>query len=355
MMADKLENRTADRRDRLLIVQPLVGIGDMVWHKPWIDHLASQFDVILAAKPTAYAETVFQGTTGIVDWLPIERSMRGRRGRHDGASGLLRLAAAFRAARADQVLIMHHSASYAVAARLAGISHRWGYGIGSGRRWLNRGAFLDKSARYEHPTRKLPAFAELNGFGINEPEWRLQPSDAAIAKAAEIFDSHNIAAVGDGLRDAIIMGVGAMDAERRWPPSHFAQLASRLAAAHPATRTILMGAPSEQPIIDAVLADTRAPSGLVSVVRPLDQAVAMLAAARLYVGNDTSLLNIAAACGRPAAGLFAQTRPLDYNPLIVAIPVPDGRFGMAGGIATIHPDHAYAVVDDLLRSQSSGQ
>ena len=116
-----------------------------------------------------------------------------------------------------------------------------------------------------------------------------------------------------------------------------------------------MGAPSEQSIIDAVLADSSAPSGLVSAVRPLDQAVAMLAAARLYVGNDTSLLNIAAACGRPAAGLFAQTRPLDYTPLIAAIPVPDGRFGMADGIATIQPDHAYTVVDDLLRSQSLGQ
>ena len=46
------------------------------------------------------------------------------------------------------------------------------------------------------------------------------------------------------------------------------------------------------------------------------------------------------ACGRPAAGPFAQSRPLDYTPLIVAIPVPDGRFGMAGGIATIQPDHA---------------
>ena len=354
-MADRLENRTADRRDRLLIVQPLVGIGDMVWHKPWIDHLASQFDVILAAKPTARAETVFHGTAGIVDWLPIEQSMRGRRGRHDGLSGLLRLAAAFRAARADQVLIIHHSASYAVAARLAGIPHRWGYGIGSSRRWLNRGAFLEKSARYEHPTRKLPAFAAINGFGIDQPCWHIQPSQTATARVDDIFDTHNIAPLDHGLRDTIIMGVGAMDEERRWPPSHFAKLAAMLSAAHPATRIILMGAPAEQPIIDAVLADASAPSGLISAVRPLDQAVAMLAAARLYVGNDTSLLNIAAACGRPAAGLFAQTRPLDYTPLIVAVPVPDGRFGMAGGIATIQPDHAFAVVDDLLHSQSSGQ
>ena len=98
-------------RKRLLVVQPLVGIGDMVWHKPWIDHLAGGFDVILAAKPTAYAKTLFHGTDGIVGWLDIDRSMRGRRGRHDGLAGLFRLAADFRRASADAVLLVHHSAT----------------------------------------------------------------------------------------------------------------------------------------------------------------------------------------------------------------------------------------------------
>ena len=98
-------------RKRLLVVQPLVGIGDMVWHKPWIDHLAGGFDVILAAKPTAHAKTLFHGTDGIVGWLDIDRSMRGRRGRHDGLAGFFRLAADFRWARADTVLVVHHSAT----------------------------------------------------------------------------------------------------------------------------------------------------------------------------------------------------------------------------------------------------
>ena len=70
-------------RQRLLVVQPLVGIGDMVWHKPWIDHLAAHFDLVLAAKPTARSKVLFHGTDGIVEWLDIDRSMRGRRGRHD--------------------------------------------------------------------------------------------------------------------------------------------------------------------------------------------------------------------------------------------------------------------------------
>ena len=136
-------------RKRLLVVQLLVGIGDMVWHKPWIDHLAGGFDVIPAAKPAAHVKMPFHstdgtdGTDGIVGWLDIDRSMRGRRGRHYGLAGLFRLAADLRQARADAVLVVYHSAINTLAARLASIQLRGRYGIGGSCSWLNRGVFLE--------------------------------------------------------------------------------------------------------------------------------------------------------------------------------------------------------------------
>ena len=344
-------------RRRLLVVQPLVGIGDMVWHKPWIDHLAAHFDVVLACKPTAKAEVLFHGTEGIVDFLSIERSLRGRRGRHDGPLGLLRLAAAFRATGADSVLVMHHSATYATAARLAGIANRWGYGIGRSRRWLNRGVFLGAEARYQHPTRKLAAFAKANGFGLDSPVWVMPPSDKARHAAAAWCDAAGIRQFGqssDGLRDMVVMGVTAMDEERMWPPAHFAALAARIRVLSPGTAILIMGAPSEQPVIDTVLSDPAAPVGLIANTAPLDEAVALINASRLYVGNDTSLLNIAAACGRPAAGIFAQSSPLDYSDVIVPIPEPDGRFGEPGAIKRITAAQAFDVVAGVLKSQLPG-
>jgi len=334
-------------RSRLLVVQPLVGIGDMVWHKPWIDHLAAHFDVTLACKPTAKAPVLFSGTDGITGWISIERSLRGEKGRHDGPLGLLRLAAAFRRSGADHVLIMHHSATYGLAARLAGIPYRWGYGIGGSRRWLNRGAFLGREARYEHPTRKLADFARMNGFGLASPEWRMPPTANAQRAADKWCDDFDIPAFGtpaDGVRDMVVMGVGAMDDERKWPPAHFAALAAHLADHSPAMRILVMGAPAEQPIIDSVLADPAAPAGLIANTAPLDEAIALINAARLYVGNDTSLLNIAAACGRPAAGIFAQSAPLDYSDAIISIAEPDGRFGDPGAIARIKAAQAFDVV-----------
>ena len=348
-------DETTPRR-RLLVVQPLVGIGDMVWHKPWIDHLATRFDVILAAKPTAKSEVVFHGTDGITDWLDIDRSLRGRRGRHDGLSGLFRLAADFRRVGADAVLVIHHSATYTLAARLAGIPHRWGYGIGGSRRWLNRGSFLGRDARNERPYNKLGRFALANGFGLDTPQWRMTTPDHAWQAARAYCADQGIAPdpsrTADG-RNMVIFGVGAMDEERQWPPSRFASLAAKLHETSPDVKILLMGAPSEMPIIEAVMADPKAPPGLIANTAPLDQAVALLTAARAYVGNDTSLLNIAASCGRPAIGIFAQSEPLDYSDNFIPVRLADSRFGEPGAITRISADQAYEVVAGTLTGQAA--
>jgi len=343
-------------RKRLLVVQPLVGIGDMVWHKPWIDHLAGGFDVILAAKPTAHAKTLFHGTDGIVGWLDIDRSMRGRRGRHDGLAGLFRLAADFRRARADAVLVVHHSATYTLAARIAGIPLRWGYGIGNGRRWLNRGIFLDDDARNERPYKKLGRYALANGFGFENPRWKISTTTRAWNNVREYCDKQSIAAdlvnQPDG-RNMVVLGIGAMDNERQWPPSCFAALAAYLDARWPEKKIMLMGSPSEMPIIASIMADPNAPLGLIANTAPLDEAVALLTAAHAFIGNDSGLLNIAAACGRPTIGIFAQSEPLDYTNNIIAVVPQDNKFGEAGAIGRITPEQAFSVVAATLHRQGA--
>lgn len=332
------------RRPRLLVVQPLVGIGDMVWHKPWIDHLACEYDVILATKPTVHAQHLFACTPNIVDILSIERSLRGKRGRHDGVSGFLRLAMEMRSVQADKALILHHSARYSLATWLAGIKQRWGYGIGTSARWLNAGRFLDMSARTQHPTTKMAHFATLNGFSPPQTKWKINAT-AVAREAAATF----IAEAGVGKTDQLlILGVGAMHVDRQWPPVHFAKLIEKLSARFPHLYFGLMGAKSELPLIKAVVADLSNASRVITCTRPLDQSIALLERALLYVGNDTSLLNIAAACGRPAIGLFAQTNPLIYNDKIKSVSVTGDRIGKPGSIKMIAPQFVFdAVCNEL--------
>ena len=197
---------------KLLIIQPLVGIGDMIWHKPWIDYLCQKNSVVLATKPTVQARVLFAEISGLVDILLIERSQRGLRGRHDGWQGVWRLVADFKSSGADRVLILHHSSRYALAAYFAGIKLRWGYGIQHQRLWLNKGQFLDKMARKMHPIAKMRRYAFLNDFATN-PIWQLNITPAASGEADEFMAEQGI----NSASDMLILGIGAMDEERCWP------------------------------------------------------------------------------------------------------------------------------------------
>ena len=335
-------------RPRLLVIQPLVGIGDMVWHKPWIDHLAQSYDVVIATKPTVKADDLFAMSEGVVEILSIERSLRGRKGRHDGVLGFARLIADMRAVKADRAVILHHSSRYGLAAYLAGIPERWGYGIGSAARWLNRGAFLDKSARHQHPTGKMKDFAVMNGFQPNPPVWAIGSPPDAVAGATAFLDENAIPAT-EPLSPFMTIGVGAMDVERQWPAAHCAKFVQMMRAAFPTIRIGLMGAPSEIHLIDAVRDAVPENADVMPMTMPLNEAISLLGRNLLYVGNDTSLLNIAAACGRPAIGVFAQSKPLDYTHHIKAVSPPDGTYGKPNHIATITADLVFAAVCDELQ------
>ena len=52
----------------ILLIQPLVGIGDMLWHKPWIENLSKNNKITLLAKPTTKSGT-FGRTQVAIDGL----------------------------------------------------------------------------------------------------------------------------------------------------------------------------------------------------------------------------------------------------------------------------------------------
>jgi len=94
---------------------------------------------------------------------------------------------------------------------------------------------------------------------------------------------------------------------------------------------------------------------VVNAITKLDVGIALLARAGGFVGNDSGLLNLAAACGQPALGIYAQSRPLDYTPNLHAVAVDESMIGKPGQIKTITAaDVCTATLNmlDLASSQS---
>jgi ADP-heptose:LPS heptosyltransferase len=111
------------------------------------------------------------------------------------------------------------------------------------------------------------------------------------------------------------LGPTANWAGKTWQPERFVALFRSVAADMPGARAIVFGGPGPveramaQPVLDAL-------PGAVDLVGALSlpEAAACLARCRLFVGNDSGLMHLAAAAGAPTLGLFGPTPPSEYAP-----------------------------------------
>lgn len=328
------------------VIQPLPGVGDMVWHLPHIHALAGaqpEGAVAVVTKPRSRADQLFAADPAVSEVLWLDRAQDGAGGAHDGVLGVLKLARMLRRHRFRRVYVLHHSWRYACAAWLAGVPERFGYGMGRQRRFLNRGPFLPDERRRDHPLELATAWLTAAGIAQPEQEPRLCLDPASVARAR--------AAYADRPRPWIALGLGSSEPYKQWGAERYAALAGALDEDGWGT-FFLLGGPDEKPFLPAIRAALGDDPGRLveSFDMKMGEILAFLGALDLYVGNDTSFLNLAAASGVPAIGLFGATPPLTHSKSIHALLPPDGVPDKAGGMARITVE----AVLDVVKSRSHG-
>ena len=312
---------------RVLVFQPRPGLGDLIWHLPLIRAIAGASTdgrVTLLTKRSTQAATLLRYDDAIesIAWFDRNpRSSEGRRvGAHDGPIGYARLVGDLRATRADTVVLLHHSAALAAACRLAGIPHRLGYGFSrSQRRWLNAGPHLSPMPPFTEAFAQADAFARALGF-TKLPEPIVSVEISALHRAATVL--------GKLPKPWIALGIGAHGIDRQWGAANFAELA-RAVLAHGPASILLLAASHEAALARQIADQIGTPDRVRELVGwTLPDVVAVLSLADKFVGNDSGLLNVRAALGQPAFGLFGASGPLLHSRLIRG---NCGRWGGSGG------------------------
>lgn len=99
---------------------------------------------------------------------------------------------------------------------------------------------------------------------------------------------------------------------KRWPVPSFARLIEGLSGN--GWRTIIVGGPEDLRLAGELARLSKAP--LVSAVGRLRlrETAALIARCRLFIGNDSAPLHLAAAVGTPSIGLFGPTCPSQFGP-----------------------------------------
>ena len=324
-------------RPNVAVVQPLPGIGDMVWHLPHLRALAAAAGgpVTLLAKPRSAADQLLAADPAVRDIIWLDRNLERHRGRHDGLRGLLRLAHELRARRFDAIVLLHHSVSLALAARLAGIPARAGYGYGAQRWLLNRGPVQSRKMLRRHQFQRASAWLRAAGIEMTDPEPSLTIAEPARAVAA--------ARLTGVARPFVAIGIGASEPSRQWGESGFAALVQGLRATG-WTSMVLLGGKAEAPLAAKIRRHTGEAGITEAIGWPLDAVAALLAEAAFYVGNNTGAMNMAAAVGITTYALFGTTPPFDHSRYIVPIASPTDPAAGDDGMARITPEAVLAAL-----------
>jgi heptosyltransferase-2 len=299
------------------VVQPLPGIGDMVWHVPHIRAIAAfaGAPVTLLTKPRSLADQLLldEPAVGDIQWLDLNPS--GRRGEHDGIGGFRRLVRALRARHFGTIILLHHSEMLAAAAWMAGIPDRRGYGWGRQRWFLSTGPFLPPHMKTTHQHTRATRYLEAAGIPLAsaEPALNVPPATREAAKV-------RLGVAGD----FVAIGIGSSEALRQWGAERFSELAAVLLDAGWRTVVLVGGAEDVAQATRVVNAlGERGDRVRLALGWSLADVMGLLTAAAFYIGNNTGVMNIAAAVGIRTYALFGTTRPFDHASQIVAVTAPD--------------------------------
>ena len=278
-----------------LIIAPQ-WIGDAVMSQPLLARLHARGErVTVAALP--WVAPVYRACAEVAEVIELPFA----HGRLDWAARR-RIAAELRG-RFDVAYVLPNSLKSALIPWLAGIPRRVGYAGESRLVLLNE--------RLPNPRGRPPMveyYSDLAGGDASAGARPRLQFDSATLDAAT-----RAAGVTQEAYWAFAPGAEYGPA-KCWPADHYAQLARSLFAQHGQT-VLLLGSAKEAALCEQIAQAAPGACRVMAGKTSLQDAMALIAAARGVVSNDSGLMHVAAAFGVPQVAVFGSTSPEHTPPL----------------------------------------
>ncbi len=319
-----MANAVGPNAENVAVIQVKPGIGDVIWHLPFIRAVAAATPggrVAFLAPPSSAAKELLAAEPGVAETIYFQ---------HAGSElqrgvNLIRLAVLLRRRRFGAIWILDRTTRPAVAAALAGIPKRIGLGLGGQKLFITNPG-IDHSHFHDHPIDWLRALMKAMQVPLPEVEPALRLSQTTLAAVEAKFDPLP--------RPWIVLGIGASHPDKDWSDDHWTQFLGELRRRTAGT-VFLIGGNANRTRAENFIAAGAGASAVNACDLSLTEAAALLRRADLFIGPSSGPLNLAAASDTEAFGLFGSTPVLTYSKFIHAI-VPDGG-PSPGGMARISP------------------
>jgi ADP-heptose:LPS heptosyltransferase len=305
---------------RILVIK-LAGLGDLLTATPALRALRLRFpDAEICALVTPETASLLDGNDAVDQVIPFPKAL------YDRPSDLLRprsgfpaarkaagLGLALRRSRFDVAVLLHHLitpwgvAKYRALLAAAGAPNRVGLDDG-------RGSFLTHSVPDDgfgarHEVDYWLDVVSLLGAQNPNPRMELPITHAEKEDGSRWWRDHSLT---PSQMAVLHPGSGTFSIARRWAPDRFAAVGDALQAR--GLDVVINAGPGEETLAGVVAGAMTGPSTILSGLDSPRKLAAVLQAARLFVGNDSGVMHIAAAMGVPVVGVFGLTNHRAWGP-----------------------------------------
>jgi heptosyltransferase-2 len=223
-------------------------------------------------------------------------------------SARYRLGKQLRAAQYNQAIVLPNSLKSALVPFFARIPIRTGF-VGESRYVLLSDARKLDKTKLPLMVERFAQLAEMADGNIPRP--LLNPK--LKVSEAQLNESLNKLNLTLDKPVAVFCPGAEYGPAKRWPASHFAELARRL---HDTGYAVwLLGSAKDKEHADKIVALCKTECRNLCGKTNLGDAIALLSCAQLVVSNDSGLMHIAAALDRPMIALFGSSSPQFTPPL----------------------------------------
>ena len=288
---------------KVLVIQPKIGMGDMVIYLPYIHAISKKYQkpVSILVKENSRASQLLAEDKHIEEIIKLDRT-KNNSGAHDGFSGIFKLSRDLKLKKFDKVFIFNSSLRYLLISKIAGIKNISQYPL------FRKKDNIVTSA-------KIFTENELSEIVSTEPE--LIINENRVNQAKQKFSSQY---------SHVVLGISASGVSKRWDIKNFINLCISINKRTP-SKFYLAAGKNDKALIDEFLNSELSNNCISFKDLKISETLPIIKNCKLYIGNDTGWLHISSALGIKCLALFMDSPVQAYGKYSknIEVIVPEGE------------------------------
>ena len=288
---------------KVLVIQPKIGMGDMIIYLPYIHAISRKYKVPVSilVKKNSRASEILANDKNINEILDLERNNQNS-GTHDGIRGFFHLSNELKSKKFDKIFIFSSSLRYYLIAKMARIKNISQYPL------FRKKDNVVTSA-------KIFTENELNEVISTQPLLNFDKK-----KTDQIQDQL------DKNHKHICLGFSASGPTKRWDVVNYIKLCIEINKKIPC-KFYLAGGKNDNKLIKQILSSDVGSNCFSFENLKISEAIPFIKNCNLYIGNDTGWLHISSALGVKCLALFMDSPVSAYGKYSsnISIIVPEGE------------------------------